>query len=60
MNEDTKKKHRAKASGPKAQKKKEKNKKPHDEETAKQRNPKAFSIQNVNKAARMFHRYPLL
>ncbi|GFO38107.1 ribosome biogenesis protein bms1 [Plakobranchus ocellatus] len=51
----TQKTHRARHSGPKAEKKKAKNK--HEQElTARQRNPKAFAIQSVNKAAKAFRR----
>ncbi|GFS24785.1 ribosome biogenesis protein BMS1 [Elysia marginata] len=47
--------HRARHSGPKAEKKKSKNK--HEQDlTARQRNPKAFAIQSVNKAAKAFRR----
>ncbi|RUS90079.1 hypothetical protein EGW08_002121 [Elysia chlorotica] len=47
--------HRARHSGPKAEKKKSKNK--HEQDlTARQRNPKAFAIQSVNKAAKSFRR----
>uniref|UniRef100_A0A0B7A613 Bms1-type G domain-containing protein n=1 Tax=Arion vulgaris TaxID=1028688 RepID=A0A0B7A613_9EUPU len=52
---DTKKSHRARHSGPKAEKKKAKNKHGQDL-TARQRNPKAFAIQSVNKAAKSFRR----
>lgn len=54
--EQEQKKHRRKQSGIKAEKKSKKTK--HEQElTAKQRNPKAFAIQSVNKAAKLFHRY---
>ncbi|PVD24966.1 hypothetical protein C0Q70_15462 [Pomacea canaliculata] len=53
--EQQQKKHRRKQSGTKAEKKSKKTK--HEQElTAKQRNPKAFAIQSVNKAAKLFHR----
>lgn len=48
------KKHRTKKAGPKAERKKEKNSK--DNQTARQRNPKAFSIQSAVKAVKKFHR----
>ncbi|CAG5122656.1 unnamed protein product, partial [Candidula unifasciata] len=52
---DMKKGHRARHSGPKAEKKKAKNK--HEQNlTARQRNPRAFAIQSVNKAAKAFRR----
>ena len=47
--------HRKPHSGPKAAKKKAKS--THDQElTARQRNPKAFAIQSVNKVARQVRR----
>ena len=47
--------HRQPQSGPKAKKKKDKNK--HEQElTDKQRNPKAFAVQSVNRAARTVRR----
>ena len=47
--------HRARQAGPKAEKKKKKN--PHEQEmTDRQRNPKAFAIQSVNKVARKVRR----
>ncbi|XP_076448123.1 ribosome biogenesis protein BMS1 homolog isoform X3 [Babylonia areolata] len=48
------KKHRTKKAGPKAERKKEKTR--GDDQTARQRNPKAFSIQSAVKAAKKFHR----
>ncbi|KAL8565002.1 hypothetical protein ACOMHN_003378 [Nucella lapillus] len=48
------KKHRVKKSGTKAERKKEKPSK--DDQTARQRNPRAFSIQSAVKAAKTFHR----
>ncbi|XP_040074318.1 ribosome biogenesis protein BMS1 homolog [Ixodes scapularis] len=56
MDEDPKvKSHRARHSGRKAEKKEKK--KGHEQElTAKQRNPKAFSVQSVQKAERKFRR----
>ena len=52
------KKHRTKVAGPKAERKsKKKQKSADDQETAKQRNPKAFAIQSVVKAAKKFHRW---
>ncbi|XP_059163820.1 ribosome biogenesis protein BMS1 homolog [Physella acuta] len=52
---DIKKSHRPRHSGRKAEKKKSKNK--HEQDlTAKQRNPRAFAIQSVNKAAKSFRR----
>jgi ribosome biogenesis protein BMS1 len=56
MEEDSSRKgHRMRHAGPKAEKKKAKNK--HEQElTARQRNPKAFSIQSVNKTERLVRR----
>ncbi|XP_012941339.1 ribosome biogenesis protein BMS1 homolog isoform X2 [Aplysia californica] len=55
MESDINKGHRARHSGPKAEKKKAK--KDHKQElNAKQRNPRAFAIQSVNKAAKAFQR----
>ncbi|KAI8796542.1 ribosome biogenesis protein BMS1 [Biomphalaria glabrata] len=52
---DIKKGHRPRQAGRKADKKKAKNK--HEQDlTAKQRNPRAFAIQSVNKAAKAFRR----
>lgn len=54
--DDSKKSHRKRQAGRKADKKKSKN--PHEQElTAKQRNPKAFSYHSVNKVARAVRRY---
>ncbi|KAJ8313478.1 hypothetical protein KUTeg_008971, partial [Tegillarca granosa] len=53
--EEQKKKHRMRHAGPKAEKKKAKNK--HQQElTDRQRNPKAFSIQHVNKTTKIIQR----
>ena len=50
-----KKLHQKRKAGPKAEKKKAKNK--HEQElTAKQRNPKAFAVHSVNKIARAVRR----
>lgn len=55
METDIRKSHRKKQSGPKAEKKKSKEK--HDQEmTAKQRNPKAFAVQSVKKTAKLVQR----
>ena len=54
---ETRKPHRAAHSGRKADKKATKKKKNHDQVlSAKQQNPKAFAIQSVTKAERMFRR----
>ena len=51
-----KKGHRARLAGVKAEKKKAKNK--HEQElTARQRNPKAFSVQAIQKTAKRVQRY---
>ena len=51
------KKHRSKVAGRKAERKSKKDQKGSEgQETARQRNPKAFAIQSVVKAAKKFHR----
>jgi len=53
---DQRKQHRKRHSGPKAEKKKSKEK--HEQElTARQRNPKAFAYHSVNKVAKAVRRY---
>ncbi|KGL92879.1 Ribosome biogenesis protein BMS1, partial [Charadrius vociferus] len=59
MEEKEKKKHRAKHSGPKAEKKKKRYLNDlgiGDEENARKRNPKAFTVQSAVRMARTFHR----
>ena len=52
------KKHRSKVAGRKAERKSKKDQKGSEgQETARQRNPKAFAIQSVVKAAKKFHRW---
>lgn len=54
--ETVNKSHRPKKSGPKAEKKKAKNK--HEQElTARQRNPKAFAFSSVEKVSKKVRRY---
>lgn len=48
--------HRQKHSGPQAERKKNKTK-VQEEQSAKQRNPKAFAVQSVNKTARAVRRF---
>lgn len=57
MEEDgNQKKHRKRQAGPKAEKKKAKNK--HQQElTPQQRNPKAFAIQHAQKTAKLIRRF---
>ena len=53
------KKHRTKVAGPKAERKSKKDQKSSasgSQESARQRNPKAFAVQSVVKAAKKFHR----
>lgn len=54
---DQHKKHRSKQAGNKAEKKKVRKNKHEQDLTARQRNPKAFAVQSVNKAAKQFHRW---
>lgn len=59
MEEKEKKKHRAKHSGPKAEKKRKRYLNDlgiGDEENARKRNPKAFTVQSAVRMARTFHR----
>ncbi|KAH0623420.1 hypothetical protein JD844_006160 [Phrynosoma platyrhinos] len=59
MEENDKKRHRKKHSGPKAGKKKKRHLKDlglEDEEDARKRNPKAFAVQSAVRMARTFHR----
>ncbi|KAM3666385.1 ribosome biogenesis protein BMS1 homolog [Ammospiza maritima maritima] len=59
MEEKEKKKHRAKQSGPKAEKKRKRYLNElgiGDEENARKRNPKAFTVQSAVRMARTFHR----
>ncbi|XP_075279079.1 ribosome biogenesis protein BMS1 homolog [Opisthocomus hoazin] len=59
MEEKEKKKHRAKHSGPKAEKKRKRYLSDlgiGDEENARKRNPKAFTVQSAMRMARTFHR----
>ena len=59
MEDQTAKEHHKRQAGPKAEKRKAKNK--HEQEmTARQRNPKAFSYHSVNKVARSVRRSVLL
>ena len=53
--EDKKKLHRKRQAGPKADKKKAKNK-VDENMTPQQRNPKAFAIQSINKVAKQVRR----
>lgn len=54
VNNTSAKSHKIRKTGRKAEKKRQKNVK--EEADTKQKNPKAFAIQSVNKLARTFHR----